>query len=172
MNIARVTISLLFLSNRGSVGEYVTWWKVIIRDYVGQRLRRWMRNTEISLHLPEWEQEKILSSSSCSILQLKLNISSREHHLYHGTTWNEIAANKSDEWGHKRLPNQRRRDQTLWILLLEPEKQLWLLMLIVGVSVLVGLLVGICALERVTFGWKWKFKLFQANMDVCHTQEQ
>ena len=53
MNIARVTISLLFLSNRGSVGEYVTWWKVIIRDYVGQRLRRWMRNTEISLHLPE-----------------------------------------------------------------------------------------------------------------------
>ena len=29
-----------------------------------------------------------------------------------------------------------------------------------------------CPLERVTFGWKWKFKLLQANMDVCHTQEQ
>ena len=29
-----------------------------------------------------------------------------------------------------------------------------------------------CTIERVTFGWKWKFKLLQANMDVCHTQEQ
>ena len=29
-----------------------------------------------------------------------------------------------------------------------------------------------CRVERVTFGWKWKFKLLQANMDVCHTQEQ